>query len=189
MENTASDQTGRLNSVPETVARLQYSLLPAIPALLYLAVYAAAECGIRVSGLNTIVSNFSLTTGLNLGLLLTYGIWYAPVVVLAVIVHGLWLYPLPYSVPISLLFYLGLSLLQVAGAALLLRFSPEPYVTLRRSRDVLTFIVTGALVSMALGAAAAAGMILESPMQWDRFLIDFKINLTSFAFGVFFVTP
>lgn len=189
MEETASYQIGRLNSSLGTVARLQYSLRPIVPAFLYLVVYAAAECSIRASGLLAFESDFSLTAGLNLGLLLTYGFWYTPVVVLAVMIHGLWLHPLPYSMGISLLYYLGIALIQVAAAMLLLRLTPEPSVTLKRGKDVVAFMITGAVASTALGAAAAATMLLEGPMQWDRFLAEFRIHFISFAVSILFITP
>jgi len=171
------------------VIRFHYNLRPVIPALLYLAVYAGIEWSIRASGLSGTLNDFSLTAGLNLGLLLVYGIWYAPIVVLATVIDGLWVKPLQFEMTVSLAYCLVISLIQIAAVASLRRLVSGTCFTLKRGRDLANFIVIGIVSSMALAAASTAHLLLEAPTPWSEIIDGLRIDLVSFAIGIFFVTP
>jgi PAS domain S-box-containing protein len=189
MEEASKIETGQLSTDLSLAPRFGYNLRPIIPALLYLAVYLALEWSVRACGSSLTLGSFSLTTGLNLGLLLAYGLWYAPVVAVAVATDGLWLHPLPFSVPVALLYCLVVSLVQIAAAASIRHLSSGHRVSLKKGRDVAIFMGIGTLAALKLGAAATAHWMADGPIQWDRLLNEFRINVTGFAAGIFCITP
>ncbi len=189
MEEASKLEAGSLNTDFLLAPRLGHNLRPLIPTALYLAAYLALEGGIRAVGLSGIFGAFSLTTGLNLGLLLAYGLWYAPVVAAAVAADGLWLHPLPFSMPVAALYCLVIVLVQIAAAASLRHFSQDHRLSLKKSADVAKFMVAGALAAVNLGAAAAVCGMESAPLQWERFLADARVAVTGFAAGIFCVTP
>jgi PAS domain S-box-containing protein len=171
------------------IIRVPYSLRPIIPAFLYLTVYIAVAWGVRVTGVSGTLGDLSVTAGLNLGLILVYGIWYAPVVILATVIGGLWIAPLPFSMTMLLAYCLVISLIQITAALSLRRLASGSCITLKKGRDIATFIVLGALCSLALAAASTVHILMDKPIRWDQFINGFGSNLVSFAIGVFFVTP
>jgi PAS domain S-box-containing protein len=171
------------------IFRFHYNLRPVVPALLYLVVYAGFEWGTRVSGLSRTLNDFSLTAGLNLGLLLVYGIWYAPMVVLATVMDGLWMHPLQFEVTVSLAYCLVISLIEIAAAVSLRHLVSGTSITLKRGWEITTFIVVGFLSSVALAAASTAHLLLVEPIPWNKIFTGLHIDLVSFAIGIFFITP
>ena len=81
--------------------RIGYDLRPVVPMILYLITYAVMDQALAHAGLVSVLGDFTMTAGLNFGLLLLHGFWYAPVVLLATVADGLWCHPLPYSVPLT----------------------------------------------------------------------------------------
>src|SRR5512135_2929077 len=104
MQETTKADTGLLGSELNLMPRLGYDMRPIVPAILYLCSYAALAWAAETFGLSGVVGKFGLTAGLNLGLLLTYGLKYAPVVLVATICDSLWVHVLQFSVPWAVMF-------------------------------------------------------------------------------------
>lgn len=189
MEETSKLEAGQLNTDFLLAPRLGHNLRPLIPTALYLVAYLALEWGVRAVGLSATFGAFSLTAGLNLALLLAYGLYYAPVVAAAIAADGFWLHPLPLSLPVAAFFCLFIAVVQIAAAAALRHFSQDHRLSLKKGSDVAKFMVIGAFASLKLGAAATTGWMDSGPIGWERLLHDFRINVTGFAAGIFCVAP
>lgn len=189
MEEATKVEAGELSGEFSIVPRFGYSLRPLVPCVFYLAAYIALEWGVRTAGLYGLFSDFSLTAGLNLGLLLAYGLWYSPVVVLAIAADGLWLHPLKFPVPVTLIYCLGIALLEIAAAAGLRHLSSGHRVSLKNSWNLAKFMIIGLLASLKLGAASAVYAIWGQPFQLSLFLEQLRIHAVGFAAGVFIIAP
>jgi hypothetical protein len=188
MEETSKLETGQIGSEFSLIPRSGY-LRPIIPTVLYLAAFVTLEWSVTAYGLSEALGRFSLTAGLNLGLMLAYGLWYAPVVVIAIAADGILLHPFPFSMPVAMSYCLAVALVQVAAAASLRYLSSDRRVSLNTGADVAKFIGTGLLAALMLGAAATAPSIISGPFQWGPLLSQFLIRFTGFAAGIFCVTP
>ncbi len=189
MQEAEKIETGLLSNDFGLVPRFGYDLRPIVPTILYFLIYAALAWSVKAFGLSEVLGNFGLTAGLNLGLLLVYNLWYAPVVVVAIGVDCLWLHPLPFTFPLAILYCLGISLIEIGAAACLRHLTSGHQVTLKRNWDVATFIVIGALASMALAVAATMHLMFENPIKWDQLISVLRTQFISFATGIFFITP
>jgi hypothetical protein len=112
MEEACKIQAGRISG-DFSLTRFGHDLRRIVPGILYLASYIAVEWGVKASGLSPVLGDFTLTTGLSVGLILIYGRWYAPIVFIATALDGLWLQAIPYSTPVTLLYCMAVSLAQV----------------------------------------------------------------------------
>ncbi len=172
-----------------SLSRNLQSLRDVVPAFLYLTGFAALEYGMQWSDLSELLSSCSLTAGLNLALLLIYGLWFAPLVFIAVLIDGLWIHPLSFSMEMLLLYCLVVTLIQIAAAKLYRRLSFGSSLTVKERRDFAVFAVVGILTSIALSAVSIGSMFLEKPILWDHLIKALRINFEGFAIGIFFVTP
>jgi PAS domain S-box-containing protein len=189
MQEASKIEIGRLSIDFSLVPRFGYALRPIVPALLYLAAYAGLEWSLGASGLSGALGHFQLTAGLNLGLLLVYGLWYAPVIALTIAASSLWIHPLPFSTPLALGHCLAVSLVQMAAAAILRRLTSGYSVTLKKGRDIAAFLMISAFASALLAAVTAAPLLFRHLVQWDLFVQEIRISFIGFAAGIFFVTP
>ena len=112
MQEATKIDTGPLGGDFSLVPNFGYNLRPIVPAVLYLCTYVSLTWGARASGLAGVLGDLGLTAGLNLGLLLAYNLWYAPVVIIAVAADCLWFHPIPFSLPWAALYCLAISLIR-----------------------------------------------------------------------------
>jgi len=187
MEEASKIETGRF-SADVSLPRLKHDLRVLVPGVLYLIFYVLVDWGVKASGLQAILGDFSMTAGLNLALLLTNGLWYSPVVILTIVADGLWHHPLAYPVPIALLYCLTVALVQIAMALSIRRLSSGSGVTLKAGWGLAQFMMISALGCAVLAAAASIHSML-SPVQWLELFTEFRIHLIYFAAGIFCVTP
>jgi hypothetical protein len=183
MEETSKIETGQLGAEFSLAPRSGY-FRPVIPTVLYLAAFLALEWSVSAFGFSESLGRFSLTTGLNLGLMMAYGLWYAPVVAVTIAADGIWLHPFPFSIPMAMSYCLAVALVQAAAAASLRYLSSGRRVSLNTGTDVARFIGIGVLGALMLGAAATAPSISNVPVQWGPLLNEFLIHFTGFAAGV-----
>ena len=189
MQNTTKMDTSLLHSDLRLVPRFGYDLRPAIPALLYLFSYAVVTWLANHFGLANILGEFGLSAGLNLGLLLAYGLWYTPVVIAAIVAHCFWFYSFPFSIPFAALFCVSLSAIEVGSAMILRHCISGHSVTLKKGMDVALFIATGTIASAALATATILHRLFENPIQWMMLSQDFQVSIIGFATGIFLITP
>jgi hypothetical protein len=117
------------------VQHSRFDMRPIVPGLLYLAVYALLVLGVKAAGLSFAVNDYGLTAGLNIGFLAAYGIWYAPWAFVATVGGGLYLNPLPFSVQVSILYCLTISLAQIATAICLRHWTSGHHMLHVRPND------------------------------------------------------
>ncbi len=157
--------------------------------LLYLACYALLDYGTQWSGLSGILSSFSLTSGLSLGLLLVYGLWYSPLIFIATVTDGLWIHPLSFSMEVTILYCLAFTLIEVVAAKWLRSLNYGSGITLKERAEFAMFAIVGILASVALAALSVLTMFSKNPIFGDPHIEALHINLVSFAIGIFFITP
>jgi len=188
MQEATRIESESLNS-SFSLPRIRYNLRPVVPVVLYVIAYAAIDLAIDMSGLLPILGDYSMTAGLNFGVLLLYGIWYAPVVFLATVADGLWFHTLPYPIPLAIVYCLTISLIQIAAAIMLRQLIPGHCVTLKKGWDFARFAVIGAVASVALAITASMHHVLANTIQWHLLLLELRMHLICFAVGVFCITP
>jgi PAS domain S-box-containing protein len=169
--------------------RFNYDLRPIVPAVFYLIAYAAIDLSVDRSGLLPILGDFSMTAGLNFGLLLLHSGWSAPVVFLATLADGLWCHPLPYPVPFAMAYCLTISSVQIVASIILKRMTPGHRATLKEPRDLARFAFMGMVVSMVLAITATMQDVLLGSIQWNLWLRELGVHLTYFAAAIFCITP
>ncbi|MBP1624628.1 MAG: hypothetical protein H6Q07_2648 [Acidobacteria bacterium] len=187
MEEASKIETGRFSG-DLGLPRMRHDLRLFVPGVLYLIVYGLVDWGVKASGLQAILGDFSVTAGLNLALLLTNGVWYSPVVVLATVADGLWHHPLAYPLPIAVIYCVTISLVQIAMALSIRRLSSGPGMTLKTGRDLAQFMMISAIGCAVLAAVASIDSMLGT-VQWLKLFTDFRMHLIYFAAGIFCVTP
>ena len=189
MEDAAKIETAALDESINFAPRVGYSARPLIPAALYLLAYFAIAWGVRFLGSTGKLDAFGLTTGLNLALLISYGLWYAPVVATAIAADGLWLHPLSWPFPLAELFCLSAFLIQLGAAAIVRRFCQWQRVPLKTGRDVVKFIGVGAVLSLSLGVAAVLLRHVTLGFEWKVILGELHTETVSYAVGIFCLSP
>ena len=172
-----------------SLPHIRPDLRPVVPLALYVIAYAVIDLVVEKSGLLSILGDHSITAGLNLGLLLSHSLWYAPVVLLATIADGLWFHPLAYPVPLAIVYCLTISLIQIAAAMMLRQLIPGHRVTLKRGWDYARFAVIGAFASLALAITASMHHVLADAIQWHLLSLEFQLHLIRFSTGIFCITP
>lgn len=169
--------------------RISHDLRPVVPVVLYLITYAAIDLVVDKSGLLPILGDYSMTAGLNFGLLLLHSIWYAPVVFLATVTDGLWLHPLPYPVPLAIIHSFTIALIQIVTATMLKQLISGHCVTLKKRQDFVWFALIGAVASITLAITASMHNVLADTIQWSPLLLELRMHLICFATGIFCITP
>ncbi len=189
MQEASRIETAPMGGAVSLTPRFGRDLRPIIPVVLYLSSYAILSWLVKVFNLSNAIGDFSLTAGLSLGLLLAYGLWYTPLVVVAIAADCLWFHPPPYSAPMAMLYCLAISLVEVLAATSLRHLAPAHRVTLKEGRELATFIAIGALASMMLAAIATAHLIFSGSIQWYLLIEKLRSGFIGFATGIFFITP
>ncbi len=182
MRITAVEAEGPANEV-KMIRRSWYDFRPVIVASLFLVSYLALNRGVDSLGPSSAVSHGHLASALSFGLLLAYGLRYAPMVFLAGLIDALFLHPGRFAFHYAVLYSLTTTVLYVAAAAALRRTSAGMHFNLRNSREVVSFITAAVSISSAL----AASEYLIS--RWQGITAAFGSNLIGFATGVFSITP
>jgi PAS domain S-box-containing protein len=188
MQEATRIETERLSGA-FSLPRVGHDLRPFFPSLLYLIAYLAADWSMERLGLMAVLGDYTIVAGLNFGLILLYGLWHSPVVVLATVADGLWCHPLPYSVPVAVLYCLSLSLVEISAALVLKRLAPGHCIALKRGSDYARFLLLGVLASAALAAIASMQHAIGDSLQWHLLFAEFKLRLVSFAAGILCVSP
>ena len=171
------------------VQHSRFDMRPIVPGLLYLAVYALLVLGVKAAGLSFAVNDYGLTAGLNIGFLAAYGIWYAPWAFVATVGGGLYLNPLPFSVQVSILYCLTISLAQIATAICLRHWTSGHRASLKCGRDLAKFVFIGTAASLAMAAATTTCFMFGRTIQRDWFLSQLQIHFIGFATGLLCITP
>ncbi|NLV30053.1 MAG: PAS domain-containing protein [Acidobacteria bacterium] len=189
MQNAFKLETALLDSDFNLAPRFGYHMRLIVPAALYLGLYAALLWGVRALGVSAFTGEFGLHAGLNVGLLLSCGLGYAPVVAAAAFVHSFWFHDPAYSGAWALGIGAAVVLVEIGAAALLLRFLSGHRATLRRGRDLAFFLGVSAGGAVLCAAAAILPGALEAPGDWSRLLGEFAPPLVGYACGLLLLTP
>ncbi len=166
-----------------------YDLRSLIIAGLYFLLYLALDLGMKALGPPSAVGQWHLSAGLSFGLILMYGLRFAPVVLVVGLVDSLWLFPPAGAVSLAAAYCLARTLILTAAAGILRRLVSGSFVSLQYGRDVVRFLLTAGLTSTVLGAAAAVRTLLANSAPWRVLVGEFSINLIGFATGILAVTP
>jgi PAS domain S-box-containing protein len=169
--------------------RLQFDLRQIAPVALYIIAYAAINWGVEQTGLAQLLGRFSMVAGLNLALVLLYGFWYSPIVILVTLVDGLWYRPLHYSLPFAVMFCLAISLIEISGALGLRYLGSEQRFALKRNRDILQFAACGALVSALLATATCMPLLFGDSLTWPSVSSKMQLSMVAFGAGILFASP
>jgi PAS domain S-box-containing protein len=189
MQETTKVDSGLLGSELKMIPQFRYDLRPIVPAILYLCAYAGLAWMEQSFGLSAFTGKFGLTAGLNLGLLLSYGLWYSPVILAATICDALWIHNLPASTGWIILFCASLCMIEVGAAAAIHRLLSEYRVMLKKGRDLAKFIVVSGLSAMALATAVAVRRALEGSIHWSQLFGQMQTGFIGFAVGILLLTP
>ena len=189
MQESTKIDTGLVLNELNLMPRIGYGLRPIVPAMLYLFTYATLAWIGQSLGLSSVIGKFGLTAGLSLGFLLSYGIWYAPVVLFAVVADSMWVHVLPLQIPWVLLFCLGISLVETGSALTIQRMLPDCNALLKKGGDLAKFIVINGLAAVALATIVSVRLVFEKSISWDGMFQQAQTSITGFAVGLFLLTP
>jgi PAS domain S-box-containing protein len=189
MQETTNAETGQLNNELNLMPRFGYDLRPIVPAVLYLCIYAALAWTAQTLELSGIVGKFGLTAGLNLGLLLSYGIWYAPVVLVAILADSLWVHVLPLPVPLAVLFCLCISLIETGSALVIQRLLSEYRVMLKKGGDLAKFVGISGLTAAALASVVSVRLVIEKSIEWNQLFNQIQVSFIGFMAGILLIAP
>jgi len=154
----------------------------------YLTVFAFLEVVAKHLEGSPGISGLHPRAGLNLALLLGFGLRYAPALLLSSLISGLWLDPLPVPLWGLALLAAAITLGYALGASLLkraLRIDPQ----LRRLRDVLWFVLTASVTACFVGVLSARVLVLAGSVPWPGFLAAVINWSVSDAVGLTTLTP
>ncbi len=172
-----------------TARRPWYDIRPVVLVSSYVTLHLVIDAGTNLLGPSSALSHWHLPAGLGLALLTVYGIVYAPAILAACLIDGLWLHPLPLAFPRVGFQCLTMTLVCCLSALALRRGAGGYPVTLNRIHDVLRFLVTGLFASVALAGLITVDRAVGSPVDWNRLLAQFHRELAGFATGIFTITP
>lgn len=189
MQTAFKLETALLESDYRLAPRFGYNVRLVVPALLYLGFYAALTGGARALGVAALAGEFGLQAGLNVGLLLFCGLWYAPVVAAATLAHSFWFRDPASSAAWVMGCAAALALVEIGAAAVLGRFLSGHRATLRRGIDLSLFLAVCAAAAALCAAVTVLPGALAAPSGWERLYAEFAPPLVGFACGLLFLTP
>ncbi len=182
-------ESGRLAGESGLVRKPAYDLRPVVLSTGYLCLYLVLDWCTKALGGSLSPNNGYLAAGLSFGLLLIYGLQYAPAVLIAGLLENLWLHPVPYSFPLTVLHCLSVTLILTGVALIPRRMSSGAGVGLKCGQDIAVFMAAGFMASTALAVVAVAPILLGGPIQWHNLIDEFQRNLIGSATGIFAITP
>ena len=189
MQETTKADAGLLGNELNLMPRLGYDLRPIVPAILYLFAYAILAWITQAYGLSGLVGKFGLAAGLNLGLLLSYGLWYAPVVFAATFADSLWVHVLPLPMPWTAAFCIAVSLIETGSAFAIQHMLSEYRVMLKKGRDLAKFVAASGLTAIALAAVVSVRLALEKSIDWNHLFDQLQLSFIGFTAGILLLTP
>ncbi len=172
-----------------TTRRPWYDIRPVVLFSSYVVVHLIIDGATGLLGSSSALSHWHLPAGLGLALLTVYGIVYAPAILAACLIDSLWLHPLPLAFPRIAFLCLTMTVVFCLSALALRRGANGYAVKLNRVCDVLRFLVTGILASVALAALIVVERALGGPIDWNQLIAHFQQELVGYATGIFTLTP
>ena len=135
------------------------------------------------------VKQIYLPAGLNLSLLLSCGLQYAPVLVLSNLVVDLWLHPVPAS-PVSLVtLAMAVSLAYMLGAALVRFLLARSEARLQGLKGFSQLLQGGLAVSIAAALTRSVGLALVGVIHWSQVPVAFLGAVVGIILGILSITP
>ncbi len=188
MEASAAN-AGRLPGEVRLARKPWYDVRPYAVVVIYLALFSVLSLGVRFLGGSSALNHVHLPAGLSIGLLLLYGLGYAPVVLLACLADSLWLHPVAGPFPLIALICLLQTGILASGAGILRRLCSGPQVSLKYGRDVAKFMAAAMLISIGLALVTVGGALFQGSLQWLNAHASLVADVIGFATGILTITP
>ncbi len=188
MRATAVEAGRALGDAP-LVRRSGHDLRPVVLTSSFFVFYLLLDYGAHVLGPSSAVGHWHLPSGLGFALLLAYGFRYSPVILVTSLLDAFWFSPTEASFPVGSAYCLMMTLILIAGAAILRYASSGSSVNLNNGRDIARFIVSGVLVSTALAGTSTVKLWLGSQGSSPGYINVFGADLIGYGTGIFALTP
>ncbi|MFB3906263.1 MAG: histidine kinase dimerization/phosphoacceptor domain -containing protein [Acidobacteriota bacterium] len=135
------------------------------------------------------VKQIYLPAGLNLALLLSCGLQYAPVLVLSNLIVGLWLHPVPAGPFGLIILSTTISLIYMLGAGLVRLLLARSEARLQGRKGFTQVLQGGLAVAIAAAVTQSIGLALAGVISWSRLPVVFLGGVAGIILGVLSITP
>ncbi len=135
------------------------------------------------------IKQIYLPAGLNLSLLLSCGLQYAPVLILSNLIVTLWLDPLPASPVTLVMLAIAVSLAYALGAALVRMLLARSEARLQGRKGFSQLLQGGLAVSIAASITQSVGLAGAGVIGWGQVPVAFLGGVVGVIVGILSITP
>lgn len=171
-----------------SLPKLNIDPLRAVPVILYLVAYFASGWVARIAGVQSTAGQFAIVSGLNLALLLGYGLWLSPAIILASVADGLWFHPIAPPATMAFLYCLAIPSAQIAAVLGFTRVTSGNGFSLKQNRDLAISAAFVVITSTGLALLTTLPSLFGSA-QWNRIPAEFRVHWLDYLTGILCLTP
>jgi PAS domain S-box-containing protein len=181
----AVEETTRQDRIPSSAGSiLRWILIAVVYVTAYLGLTWVADCFRTPGG----ISPWYPAAGLGLALLVWFGISYAPVFLVGMLLSDLWLDPLPVAWYVTVISVLLKTLGYVLGATVT-RYVAQIDPQLRRRRDTVWLLAVGVFVPLLVGGLVIWNLTASGLVPRSDYLRLVGMFWVGDAIGVVILTP